>query len=197
MKLDDIAEILRFQDRREPAHEGEEAEAESLVYHEAKPDDFDSAAGFLLPDGMSLCGLFRKPGRYALRKGDILMFFNGSHEKIGLCGLVIDDVLAVPARVLCIIRPYAVPPAALFMYLRTAEIRSDIQKLAAFNNKTKKAFVNLESLRKFGIDPVFVNEMKEKEEQCAELISFYRETRKKLDGKIYAIQRDLLHAWPE
>ena len=147
MKLEDIAEILRYQDKREPASEDEETDRNGLVYGEAKPDDFDPVTGFLIPQGMSKVGLFKQPKKYALRKNDILMFYSVAATKIGLSGLVIDDVLAVPARVLVIVRPYAVSPKGLFMYLRSPAIREDIARMACPTGSETKGFISLEDLR--------------------------------------------------
>lgn len=128
-----------------------------------------------------------------------MLFFNGAPDRIGLVGIVIDDVMAVPSRSLCIIRPYAVPPVCLFLYLRTAEIRREIQSLARANSFDRKSFVNIESLRWHEIGDVFVREMKNKdvEEKARLLVNYYMDCRKELDDRIYSIQRDLLNAWPE
>ena len=197
MKLQDIAEILRFQDRREPAYEDEEEDRNGLVYGEAKPDDFDPVTGFLIPGGMSRVGLFRHPKKYALRKNDLLMFYNGAVDKIGLTGLVIDEVLAVPARILCIIRPYAVSGPGLFMYLRSQTIRKDILGLARPTSSETKAFLSLETLRGYEIDGLFVDAMKEAGDRARDLIASYRASRKEQEDMIYEIQRDLLNSWPD
>lgn len=197
MKLEDIAEILRFQDRREAAYEGESPESDNLVYGEAKPENFDPVTGFLIPGGMSLVGLYRQPRKYALRKYDILMFFNGAMEKIGLAGLVIDETRAVPARVLCIIRPYAVSSQGLFLYLRTQTIRNEIMSLARSTSSDTKAFINLEKLRNYEIDPLFAGAMNEAGDRARELINYYRDCRKAQEDMIYEIQKDMMNAWPE
>lgn len=67
MKLEQIAEVLRFQERREPAYEGEEPGGDE-VCGEAKPENFDNLTGFLLPEGMGTVGLFQPPKKYAIRK---------------------------------------------------------------------------------------------------------------------------------
>lgn len=108
MKLEDIAEVLRFQDKRESAYEDEETDRNGLVYGEAKPDDFDPVTGFPVPAACRVWAFSGSRKKYALRINDLLMFYNGAMDKIGLTGMVIDDVVAVSARILCIIRPYAV-----------------------------------------------------------------------------------------
>lgn len=75
------------------------------------------------------------------------MFYNGAMDKIELTGMVIDDVVVVPARILCIIRPYAVSSQGLFMYLRTRTIRNDIAKLASPTTSKTKGLLGLDTLR--------------------------------------------------
>lgn len=197
MRLEQIAEVLRFQDRRERAYDSEIVNEGEMVYGEARPDDFDAGTGFLIPRLMERVGLFRPPGRYALRRGDILLFFNGSAERLGFCGMVVDQVVAVPARVLCIIRPYDVPAAGLFLYLREDAVRREIAGLARRDRKDNKGFVNIADIRAFEIAPLFVNAMRKAEEKTERLVAYYRDARKNLDAMIHDASMDILHAYPD
>ena len=197
MKIDDIAEVMRFQDRREAAADGEEPGEKEHVWSEVKVENFDPLTGFVMPEGLGLIELYRAPRKYALRKHDILMYVNGAREKIGLAGLVIDSPRAVPSRATCVIRCFQPVALALYYFLREPAIREELVRSACRDTTGAKAFLTQEGIRNFEIAPLFLHALEAVEDKMRRMIENYKDFRKAQKEELYEIMKHMYTAWPE
>lgn len=184
MKIREAGKVLRCQDRREAARDGEIPDGR-LVWREAGADGFDPLTGFVMRERLPVVALYRHPDRFALEPLDILMVFQGGPGSIGQTGLVLDKMWAVPARSVCVLRVICCDPVALFLWLRQDEVRRELAALAKFNPKNRKAFLSLDLIRNYGFDLELVEKAAKPGE---ELIGEYREGRKRLAGMLERIR---------
>lgn len=81
--------------------------------------------------------------RYRLLPGDTVMVFNGVKDRVGICGLFIDDCKrTVPATSLCAIRPTHIDPVWLFHRLRN--MRTSLMEL--FKEKKAQGYIPMRDL---------------------------------------------------
>ena len=184
MKIGDVAEILRFRDRREAAFEGEEPDGME-VWGEVKPANLDPLTGFVMSEKLGKVGVFRYPRHFALKERDILLCFHGVPARIGQVGMVVEPVKAIPASVMCIIRAHGMNPFALYPLLMQDPVRREFEKLATFTPKNGKAFLSLDHIRNYEVtalsyyldyqDALAVSQM-----ACEDMIELYKNNRKQM-----------------
>lgn len=199
MTINEIAEVLRFQDRRESAYEGEEPGRDISVWEEVRLENFDPMSGFVMPEALGHVGLFKPPRKYALQKLDILLYFNGAKDRLGTAGLVLDDILAVPARTICIIRCFRSEALPLFFFLRDDEVRADLVRAAGKDSVGAKSFLTQEAIRRYPVDLAFLRGFGKNEDKMWKMIEDYRNFRqaqkKALDDIVHAMYTSPPEGW--
>lgn len=191
-KLREIAVVLRCQMEREGCDSPERPimweRKWSPVWHEIGLDALDQDTGFVIPDRLNTVRLFDDPWKYAVRPGDIVMCFQGAPARIGECGIIIDNIAAIPGRSLCIIRTEMRDPFWLFSQLQEPDIIKDLQP----DIKRGKALVSLEKIRDLRIEEPYGNEERTVRKIFEEIQEDYRESRSRLKTKRELI-KSVLH----